>query len=92
MPPMTAMASGCSICDPAPIARARGSMPAAAAKAVISDGAKPAAPGLNHGGMGRDADAAEFLVGIEQQDAVFGHDADDHNQSHERRDVKRYAR
>ena len=35
IPPMTAMASGCSICEPAPIASASGSMPATAAIAVI---------------------------------------------------------
>ena len=35
---MTAIASGCSICDPAPIASASGSMPATAASAVITIG------------------------------------------------------
>ena len=32
IPPMTAMASGCSICDPAPIASESGSIPAIVAK------------------------------------------------------------
>ena len=35
---MTAMASGCSICEPAPSASASGSMPATAASAVITIG------------------------------------------------------
>ena len=35
MPPITAMASGCSICDPAPKARDSGSMPAMAAMAAL---------------------------------------------------------
>ena len=38
MPPITAIASGCSICDPAPIASASGNMPAMAASAVMTIG------------------------------------------------------
>jgi len=38
IPPITAIASGCSICDPAPSAKASGSIPATAARAVITIG------------------------------------------------------
>jgi hypothetical protein len=38
IPPITAMASGCSICDPAPIANASGNIPATVASAVITIG------------------------------------------------------
>ncbi len=37
-PPMTAIASGCSICDPAPMAKASGNIPATVAKAVMTMG------------------------------------------------------
>ena len=38
MPPMTAIASGCNICEPAPQARDNGIIPATAAIAVITMG------------------------------------------------------
>ena len=38
MPPVTAMANGCSICEPEPSASASGSMPHIAATAVITIG------------------------------------------------------
>src|SRR5213595_2188445 len=38
IPPITAMASGCSICEPAPQAKAKGSMPAMVASAVMTIG------------------------------------------------------
>ena len=38
IPPITAMASGCSICEPAPQAKANGSMPAIVASAVMTMG------------------------------------------------------
>jgi hypothetical protein len=37
-PPTTAMANGCSICEPAPMAKANGSMPAIVASAVMTIG------------------------------------------------------
>ena len=53
------------------------------------DRPQPAASGLNDGLFGRESDRPELLVGVEQQDAVLGDDADDHDQSHERRDIER---
>lgn len=44
IPPITAMASGCSICEPAPIASERGIMPAIVASAVIMIGRKRRSP------------------------------------------------
>lgn len=38
IPPMTAIANGCNICDPEPIASDNGNMPATAAIAVITIG------------------------------------------------------
>ena len=52
------------------------------------DGAETAAGGLDHGVAGAHASGAEALIGVEEQDAVFGDDADDHDQSHEGRDVE----
>ena len=92
-PPITAMASGCSICDPAPSAKASGSMPQTAAMAVITMGRSRRCAGVHHGLARRVTPSArKRLVGIEQQDAVLGHDADDHDQAHERRHVEVGAR
>ena len=49
---------------------------------------QPALAGLDHGVARRRSFGAEALIGIEQQDAVLRHDADHHDQSHERRDVE----
>ena len=49
--------------------------------------AKAAATGLNHGFRGLKARMREFLVGIEKQDSVLGHDADHHDQAHNRSQV-----
>jgi len=46
------------------------------------DGAQTAFAGADHGVFGADAFGAELLVGIEQQNAVLGHDADHHDQAH----------
>ena len=51
-------------------------MPATAASAVIDDRPQPPAPGLNDRFLRREADRPELLVGVEQQDAVLGDDAD----------------
>ena len=43
-PPMTAIARGCSICDPAPMASDNGIIPAMVASAVIKIGRKRRSP------------------------------------------------
>src|SRR5579875_3104042 len=48
------------------------------------DGAKTAAAGLENSFFAGEAGIAEFFVGVEKQDAVFGDDADDHDEAHER--------
>src|SRR5579862_8615942 len=52
------------------------------------DGAEAAAAGLNHGFLRREAEGAEALIGVEEQDAVFGDNADDHDDAHEGSDVE----
>ena len=86
---MTAMASGCSIWEPAPRAKARGSMPQMAAMAVMTMGRRRrwAAWSMASRGAGMPSARAAF-VGVEQQDAVFGDDADDHDEAHEAGDVE----
>ena len=88
MPPITAMASGCSICEPAPQASASGIMPATVASAVIMMGRSRRSPARIMLSSARQPFRAEPLVGVEQQNAVLGHDADHHDQPHERRDVE----
>ena len=62
-------------------------------KAAVNEYTTKTAPSRLHQCFpGREAHATEFLVRIEQQDAVFRHDADHHDQSHERRDIERRAR
>ena len=85
---MTAMASGCSICEPAPSAKASGNMPQTAASGGHHDGPQPALRRVQHGIVRGCALGAELLVGVEQQDAVLGHDADDHDEPHERGNVE----
>ena len=87
-PPMTAMASGCSICEPEPSASASGSMPLTAAMCGHEDGPEAALRGHHHGFAGVVAFGAIALVGVEQQDAVLGDDADDHDEAHESGDVE----
>ena len=87
---MTAIASGCRIWDPAPKPAPTATFPPPW-PSRSSDRPKPSAPGLNHRLFRRKTREAKFLVGVQQQDAVFGHDAHHHDQPHERRDVKRHA-
>ena len=56
------------------------------------DGAQAAATGLEHGIFGGETLGAEFLVGVEQENAIFRHDANNHNHAHERRNVEGCAR
>ena len=91
MPPITAIARGCSICEPAPIASDSGNHSRDGGHRGHQDGAQPAFAGFDHGVARRVAFGAETLIGVEQQNAVLGHDADHHDQSHERRDIERGA-
>jgi hypothetical protein len=88
MPPMTAIASGRTICDPAPSASASGSIPATAANAVITIGRSRRRPACDRF-VWREPNRSELLVRLEQQDAVLGDNPDHHDQSHEGRDVER---
>ena len=87
-PPITAIASGCSICDPAPSAKASGNMPQMAADCGHHDRPQPPLCRVQHCLARRRALGAIVLVRIQQQDAVLGHDADDHDEAHERRHVE----
>ena len=53
------------------------------------DGAQAAFARFDHGVARRVAFAAEALIGVEEQDTVFGHDTDYHDESHEGRNVER---
>jgi hypothetical protein len=47
-----------------------------------------ASSGVHHG-IGRgDALGADLLVGVQQQDAIFCDDADNHDEPHERGDIE----
>ena len=92
IPPMTAIASGCSICEPAPMASDSGIIPAMVASAVIRIGTQPAFSSQNHGVASGGSFGPEALIRIEQQDAVLRHDADHHDQPHERGDVESLSR
>ena len=52
------------------------------------DGAQAATPGLQHGVLGRESQGAKFLVRIQQQNSILGHDPHHHDHSHEGRDVE----
>ena len=56
------------------------------------DGTQAAAAGLEHGIFGRETLRTKFLVGVEQENAIFRHDANNHNHAHERRNVESCAR
>src|SRR5712672_536281 len=56
------------------------------------NGTQAATAGLNHGVFTGVAKTAKTLLGIEEQDAVLGDDANDHNHAHEGSDVKCRAR
>ena len=87
-PPMTAMASGCSICEPAPRASARGRMPVTVASAVIRIGTQATLRCHHHGFASPLPFSPKALVGVKQKDAVLRDDADDHDEAHEGRDVE----
>ena len=87
-PPMTAMARGWSIWEPEPSAKARGNMPVMAARAVMTMGRRRRRAAWIMASRGTHAAGTEALIGVEQEDAVFGDDADHHDQSHEGRDVE----
>ena len=48
------------------------------------DYAFPALAGANHTFLRRHPSGTKLLVGIQQQDPVLGHNANDHDQAHER--------
>ena len=58
MPPITAMARGCNICEPAPMAKANGSIPRGGSQGRHQDGTYPAAdarrPLAKECGVGRE--------------------------------------
>src|SRR2546429_1692455 len=54
-----------------------------------SDGTKTAAASLNHGIFRGKTESAEAVLGVQKENAVFCHDADDHDHAHEGSDVKR---
>ena len=74
-----------------PSASASGIMPATVASAVIMIGRSRRSPAWIMLSSARHALGAEPLIGVEQQDAVLGDDADHHDQPHERRQVERGA-
>ena len=52
------------------------------------NGPQTALGGLEHGFARSHAGNAEFLIGIEQQDSIFCHDANYHDESHKAGDVE----
>ena len=87
-PPITAIARGCSICEPAPNAKRQRQHAADRCQRSHHDGAQAALRGVKHGIPGGGALSTILFVGIEQQDAVLGHNPDDHNEPHERGHVE----
>jgi len=69
-PPITVMASGLSISEPAPIPNASGNMPAIVASAVIAIGRKRRRP-LESSLPPQTVQAAESVLRIKQQNAFF---------------------
>src|SRR5437762_13026064 len=53
------------------------------------NGTKTAAASLNHGVSRGKTESAEAVLGVQKENDVFCHDADDHDHAHEGRDVKR---
>src|SRR5437016_178217 len=60
-------------------------------KSGHGDGTKTPAASLNHGILRRKTEGAKAMLGVQEKDAVLGHDADDHDHAHEGRNVKRRA-
>ena len=52
------------------------------------NGTQPALAGAHHAFLRRNALRAELLVGVEQQDAILGDNADHHDEAHEGREVE----
>jgi len=65
------MASGWSICAPAPKASARGRMPAAAASAVMAMGRKRRRPACTIRLLRRVSHGAKLLIRIQQQNSIL---------------------
>ena len=76
IPPMTAMASGWSICDPAPMRERQRQHAGDRGERGHDDRPQTAASGVDDRLLGEHARGPEFLVRVEQQDAVLGDDAD----------------
>src|SRR6266566_2480075 len=53
-----------------------------------SNGAQAAAAGLDHGFFGGEAEVAEAMLGIQEENAVFSHNADNHDHTHARSDIE----
>jgi len=74
MPPTTVMASGWSICEPAPMAKANGNIPAmVAARSWQWDATGGAQPESWH--LRRKNPATEVMLGIKEKNTVFCNDA-----------------
>ena len=54
-----------------------------------SNGAQPAAAGLDHGFFGGETKFAEAMLGVEEENTVFCDDADDHDHAHAGSDIER---
>src|SRR5260370_23074621 len=52
------------------------------------DGAQAAAAGLDHGFFRGEAEVAEAMLGVQEENAVLGHDADDHDHAHAGSDIE----
>src|SRR5260370_328929 len=52
------------------------------------NGPQPAAASLDHGFFSGEAEFAEAVLGVEKQNAVLGHDADDHDHAHAGSDIE----
>jgi len=70
-PPITEMASGWSICEPAPMPKARGNMPATVASAVMVMGRRRRRPAWIHGVVERHAGIAEMGFGVKRGGCRF---------------------
>ena len=85
------MARGFNIWEPAPIARAKGNIPAIVASAVMQIGRKRRRPAWIIASRAERPKRAKALLGVQQQDAVFRDDADHHDHAHERSHIERGA-
>src|SRR6266705_7195732 len=53
------------------------------------NGSQAAAAGLDHGFFRGEAEVAEAMLGIQEENAVLSHDADNHDHAHARSDIER---